>query len=201
MKRVNLDDLRQWCISAIEPPIRRVSVRHIIKQVLDSEADFIQWPKRGLLLWQGCVRESGKHHKYPSQLREQYRECCDETPNTLVNGPAIAAFTYAKGYRPFRSNGNGWDIYHIYNGKHPYVDRMSSLHGVKDGNHFTQAAGLIAAHPVAKALADEDAGFAWFLRAKAFSLFHYDPDHVFSDEVGDLGFTGVQSVEIVEEAQ
>lgn len=37
--------------------------------------------------------------------------------------------------------------------------------------------------------------FTWFLRARAFNLFGYDPDHVFSDGPHDeLGFAGMKCV-------
>ncbi len=52
----------------------------------------------------------------------------------------------------------------------------------------TQSAGLVAIHPIADAMADEFACFAWLLRAKAFEKFHYDPDGVFCKEVGKMGF-------------
>lgn len=51
---------------------------------------------------------------------------------------------------------------------------------MKDGQLFTEAAGLVALHPVADSLADECAYFAWWLRQQAYERFGFDPDRVFS---------------------
>ena len=50
---------------------------------------------------------------------------------------------------------------------------------MKDAALFTEAAGLVAAHPFADALADEVPYFAWLLRAEAYQRFGFDPDAVF----------------------
>jgi hypothetical protein len=42
--------------------------------------------------------------------------------------------------------------------------------------------GGFVVHPVAEALADEFAAFAWLLRCEAFTRFGFDPDGVFGDE-------------------
>jgi hypothetical protein len=47
---------------------------------------------------------------------------------------------------------------------------------------------LVAVHPVADALCDEYPAFTWFLRARAFQLFGYDPDRVFGAGHDTLGF-------------
>ncbi len=52
----------------------------------------------------------------------------------------------------------------------------------------TQAAGLVAIHPVAEALKDEYSCFAWLLRREAFLRFGYDPDMVFCGAVDGRGF-------------
>jgi len=65
---------------------------------------------------------------------------------------------------------------------------LLALHAVKDGKHFTQAAGLVAIHPVAEALKDEYFYVAWRLRHEAFLRFGYDPDRVFSERIDEYGF-------------
>jgi len=63
-----------------------------------------------------------------------------------------------------------------------------SFHAMKDVKHFTLAAGLVAKHPIAKALKDEYFYFAWQLRHEAFQRFGYDPDAVLSENVDEYGF-------------
>jgi hypothetical protein len=100
------------------------------------------------------------------------------------------AYTVAGGERPMRSNGRGWNIHHLYDGKFPYLNSVNPpLQAVKNGRHFTQSAGLIAVHPVADALADEFAVFAWRLRAESFNRFGYDPDRVFGGSYDEYGFS------------
>jgi hypothetical protein len=60
----------------------------------------------------------------------------------------------------------------------------------KDGRHFIQSAGLLAIHPVADALADEFAIFAWRLRAEAAVRFGYDPEGAFGEVPDECGFSG-----------
>ena len=62
------------------------------------------------------------------------------------------------------------------------------VHAVKDGKHFTQAARLVAIHPIAEALKDEYFYSAWVLRYEAFLRFNYDPDGVFSEKIEQNGF-------------
>jgi hypothetical protein len=50
----------------------------------------------------------------------------------------------------------------------------------KHGDHFTNSAGLIAAHPMLDAMCDEYPSIAWYLRARVFERFGYDPGQVFS---------------------
>lgn len=61
---------------------------------------------------------------------------------------------------------------------------------------FTQSAGLVAIHPIADALADEFAIFAWRLRAESFLRFGYDPEGVFSAVQDDFGFAGRGPVKV-----
>jgi len=105
-------------------------------------------------------------------------------PDTRSNGPAISAFLYAGGERPFRANSTKqWTIHHIYDSKFPVSQSGKNTHAVKDGSYFTHSAGLVAIHPVADALADEIPYFAWLLRYEAFLRFGFDPDNVFVDHI------------------
>ena len=74
-----------------------------------------------------------------------------------------------------------WSIHHVYDGKFPAPGRRTT-HAVKEGRYFTEAAGLVAIHPIADVLADEVPYFAWLLRREAFERFGFDPDDVFTSQ-------------------
>jgi hypothetical protein len=76
-------------------------------------------------------------------------------------------------------------VHHIYDGLHPAPGRRESVRAVTSGDYFTEAAGLVAVHPVADALASEVPSFAWFLREEAFRRFGFDPDGVFGPDVSE----------------
>jgi hypothetical protein len=67
----------------------------------------------------------------------------------------------------------------IYDGQLPRLGSLRSTRAVTHGQHLTQADRLLTVHPVAHALADEVASFAWLLRHEAFRRFGFDPDAVF----------------------
>jgi hypothetical protein len=168
-------------------------VRHVLHHVAGNLAEFVQWPLRAVLLWDGCDRcpqegKKQKYHRYPasiSQLAKAQKITLDSRPN----GPARAAFMFAGGVRPERfGSTNATTMHHIYSGKFPYSGRVKTLHAVKFHKHFTQSAGVVASHPVADALGDEYPFFAWLLRYEAFKRFGYDPDGVFSPQQDELGF-------------
>jgi hypothetical protein len=111
------------------------------------------------------------------------------TVDSRSNGPAVMAYRLAGGERPKRRDGKQcWNIHHLYDGRFPANDVGKTLHAVKDGKHFTQAAGLVAIHPIAHACAEEYFWFAWQLRREAFLRFGYDPDGVFSVRTDSMGF-------------
>ena len=155
--------------------------------------EFVKWPARAILLWAGCHRvpEPGmrqKYFKYPVAVKSIAKVATIRL-DTRANGPAIAAFLIAGGSRPARfGSSNAWSVHHLYSGKFPYPQRQATTHAARSPDHFTQSAGLIAAHPIADALADEYPFFSWFLRAHAFVRFRYDPDSVFSCVQDPLGF-------------
>lgn len=178
------------------------AVRHVLLHVAGHLGDFVQWPTRAVLLWQGCdrVRPTGKkqrYHRYPELIRTLARAKKIKL-DTRPNGPASAAFAFAGGVRPARfGSTNAWTMHHVYSGKFPYIGRNATLHAVKNSNHFTQSAGVVATHQVADALSDEYPCFAWLLRFEAFRRFGYDPDGVFSPTQDELGFIEGSKCEIV----
>ena len=145
--------------------------------------EFVKWPKEALLLWHGCSRDG--NHDYPKEISELLRQRKIYRRN-WSNDPAVHAFLLADGERPKRKHKSyGWNIHHLYFG----VGKHNCLHAVKDGRHFTQAAGVVAAHPIADALCEEDEDFTAMLRAESFKRFGYDPDCIFSSEPHDkFGF-------------
>ena len=152
----------------------------IVDRVWASRNAYLRWPKTGLLFMPGTART--KYHKYsPEQLA--MIKAAKLAADTRSNGPAIVVFLLAGGERPARANGREqWTIHHIYDGQYPAPGRSCSR-AVIAGHLFTEAAGLVAAHPIADALADEFAYFAWLLRAEAYERFALDPDGVFSATV------------------
>jgi len=163
------------------------SERRIISEVWEHKTEFIQWPAKAILLWPKCVRIPKGFHKYPEEINKELKsKGIKIDPRT--NGPAIMSFLLAGGQRPIRSNNQGWMIDHIYDGKFPWTTDGETMHAVKDGNHFTQSAGLVAIHPIAEALRDEYFYFSWLIRYESFLRFNYDPDMVFCNKIDELGF-------------
>jgi len=154
----------------------------IVKIVRDNLPAFISWPKRSLLLLPGVTRDA-RYHQYPTEVKQQLIKA-GITPDKRSNGPAICSFLLADGIRPVRETGKGWNIHHLYDGKFPYNNNPTTTHAVKDGRFFTEAAGLVALHPLADAMADEFADFAWWLRREAYDRFGFDPDGVFGERQG-----------------
>ncbi len=160
---------------------RRESPAHVLEvadQIWACRQLFICWPKRALLFMPGTTRV--RYHQYTDEQMWTLHEA-GINPDTRSNGPAIMAYLLAGGKRPERvSPGRKWSIHHIYDGKFPWPERASTTHSVRDGLCFTEAAGLVAVHPIADALADEVPYFAWLLRQEAFERFGFDPDIIFS---------------------
>ena len=158
----------------------------VSKLVWSQKEDFVRWPNRSYKFWQGVKRAKATGRKttytYPS---EQLKAITDAglIPRAWTNDPAIYAFKIAGGERPLRSDGKWeWSVHHIYDGKFPAIPGGASTHAVKDTDHFTEAAGLVAVHPIADALASEVPYFAWMLRFEAFCRFDgFDPDGVFAN--------------------
>ena len=152
-------------------------LREIVDRVWGQQNLYIRWPAKKLLFMRGAIRQ--KYHKYTEKQKQRLQRAAI-TPDGRSNGPAICAFKLAGGERPKRDSGpREWSIHHIYDGKFPAPGRPSTTRAVKDKRYFTQAAGLVAVHPIADALADEVPYFAWLLRAEAYKRFKFDPDGVF----------------------
>ena len=153
--------------------------RGVVSLVWDNREHFIRWPEKALLLWSGCVRT--KYHSYPKSIKDKMKDAGVKI-DSRSNGPAVMAYNYAGGERPPKRSTptEGWNIHHIYDGKHPWPGSSGTLHAVKDGEHFTQSAGLVAIHPIADALAKEYFHFSWLLRRESYLRFSYDPDDVLS---------------------
>jgi hypothetical protein len=185
MKPIDPDNLDEWFNSEAKQ-IESESFRNILQQVVGNLDEFVKWPSRAVLLWEGCVKQN--YHEYPTSLRERSRKMGIPLDGRS-NGPAIVAFMLAGGKRPARCGRSwSWSIHHIYSGLFPHIDGAITTHAVRDGKHFTQSAGLIAAHPIADALCDEFECFSWYIRAKSYKLFKYDPDRVFSRKQNEVGF-------------
>lgn len=197
----DIEDLQGW----FERELQQVATsaeRNVLSAVSANLDDFVKWPSHAVLLWRGCDRvpEEGKRQKYflYPEIIKKIAKTKQVRLDSRPNGPAIAAFQVAGGVRPERfGSSNSWSIHHLYSGKFPYLDRMGTTHAAKQGLHFTQSAGLVAAHPVADALVDEFPFFAWFLRAHAFLLYGYDPDSVFCDNISEFGFASGFSCEVI----
>lgn len=196
----HLEHLDRWFASEADG-LPDGAERRVLLDVATALDSFVKFPRRALLLWDGCDRVAlppakQKYHQYPEELKRLSKEhlvYLDGRPN----GPAIAAFLFAGGERPARyGSSNSWSVHHLYSGKFPYVGRRDTTHAAKSGSHFTQSAGLVAVHPIADALVDEFPPFTWLLRARAFLLFGYDPDGVFGERT-DGGFSAGRSSDVI----
>lgn len=188
---LNRKNLLGWFkneISDIEPHLQEITLK--IFQDLNYLCNF---PDKALLLWASCDRKPSskgkqRYHLYPDIIKEQAKRKNIKLDGR-GNGPAIAAFEFAGGQRPERyGSNNKRTVHHLYSGKFPYMSKNITLHATKNNLHFTQAAGLVALHPITDALADESPAFTWFLRYKAYKKFGYDPDRVFSEKIDKWGF-------------
>ena len=187
MQPCRLDHLPGW-VEAEVASIPEQAHRRVILEANANLDSFVKWPERTELLWSSCDRRV-KYHRYPETLKALFRERGIQADGRS-NGPAVVAYRVAGGERPKRNGSNEWSIHHIYDEKFPYPSKTASMRAVMGARHFTQSAGLVAVHPVADALADEFAIFAWRLRAESFLRFGYDPDGAFTGAPDEYGFAG-----------
>jgi hypothetical protein len=201
LEPIDSTNIARWYVRETAK-IESDAVRHVLHHVGGHLADFVQWPTRAVLLWEGCDRippagKRQKYHRYPEPISALAKPQGIQL-DTRPNGPARAAFLFAGGVRPERfGSTNASTMHHVYSGKFPYIGRAVTAHAVKLPKHFTQSAGVVATHPVADALSDEYPFFAWLLRFEAFQRFGYDPDGVFSSRQDDLGFAEGHKCEAV----
>jgi hypothetical protein len=156
----------------------------IAKEVWAAKEEFVRWPKRELLFWPGLKRHPNGQRKDCYSYSPQQRAMLEKAgirEDARNNGPAILAFQLAEGERPSRTDVPKfhWSVHHIYDGRFPASQGSFVRHAMREGEHFTQSAGLVAVHPIADGLAGDCAYFAWLLRYEAFLRFGYDPDKVF----------------------
>ena len=201
LEPIELSNVEQWFVRETTQ-IESEAVRQVLHHVATHLPDFVEWPKRAVLLWEGCDRckpedKKQKYHTYPQAIRtlaKQKNINLDSRPN----GPAIAAFMFAGGVRLRRfGSTNATTMHHVYSGKFPYINRANTTHAAKLGKHFSQSAGVIATHPVADALCDEYPFFTWLLRYESFRRFGYDPDGAFSSQQDALGFAEGHGCEVM----
>src|ERR1700728_4619655 len=104
MQPCNLKDLSSWVESEVlSVPVE--SHRRVILEVGRNLNDFVNWPERAELLWQGCDR-TVDYHKFPDSLKRLFSER-KLKGDSRSNGPAIGAFLAAGGHRPTRGSGKG----------------------------------------------------------------------------------------------
>ena len=71
----DLEDMRAWVDHELDS-ITSPATRSVVETVCDSMADFVQFPARAILLWNGCDRippkgSRQKYHKYPYEIRQR----------------------------------------------------------------------------------------------------------------------------------
>ena len=175
--------------------------RHVLQIVGEHLNDFVQFPKRALLLWQDCDRkkppgEKQRYHQYPVMIRELAKR---KAGSSWIREQMVLQglhFSLPVGFvlRDMAARMIGLHIT-CTQANSRYLNRVATTHAVKFGCHFTQSAGVITAHPIADAMCDEFPFFAWLLRAESFRRSGYLSRWlVFSVSQGELGFaTGFTS--------
>jgi len=163
------------------------SRNRIANEIWSDKDSFIRWPNRSLLFWSGLVRHPNGKRKDCYEFSVKHKALLKRASleeDARNNGPAILAFRLAGGDRPTRTDfpRHHWSIHHIYDGRFSAKKGKSVLHAARDGNHFTQSAGLVALHPLADGLVGDCSYFAWLLRYEAFKRFDYDPDGIFNEQ-------------------
>ncbi len=146
---------------------------------------YIRWPRRQRLLLDAVTRHPDGNnpncYTYPPELAAEI-VAAGLLIDARNNGPAILAFQLAGGERPRRPYPStwAWTIHHIYDGQHPRLNQEFVPRAVADGRLFTEAAGLVAVHPLADYVGMNVPLLAWLLRSEAFRRFNFDPMGVFN---------------------
>ena len=191
------DKLEDWIQSEFDACKLSKHETVLLKELVGRVHSFVKFADRPLLLWDGCTRRPGCR-TYPAAIKARAK-AQGVSLDPRSNGPAIAAFLLSGGERPRRyGSSNWWTIHHIYSGKFPASTDVEAIRAVSSKKHMTQAAGLVAIHPIADQACDEYPFFAWYLRAMAFQKFCYDPEKVFCEKIDSLGFAdGSEPCEVV----
>ena len=192
-----LDALEDWIRSEFDACQLSKHEAIVLGELVANVDEFVKWPARPLLLWEGCTRKD-KYHRYPEAIKVKAKAAGVHL-DTRTNGPAIVAYLLAGGQRPKRyGSNNGWSIHHLYSGKFPATPGSDVTRAAQSEKHMTQAAGLVAIHPIADQACDEYPFFSWYLRAMSFNKFQYDPTGSFSGSADSFGFAaGAASCEVV----
>ena len=101
--------------------------KEILLDIWRDREEFIRWPRSPLLLWPGATKIKSGFHDYPDSVLEIIKGA-GITVDARSNGPAVMEYLLAKGERPERVDGKGWDIHHIYDGEFPLDDLYVPLH-------------------------------------------------------------------------
>lgn len=150
------------------------SEAHVVDEVFSNINDFVKFPHLRHT-WMKTVRRSV--HKFDFAQMNCLRNA-GLPRDGRSNGPAILGFQLCGGTRPVKADGHGWHVHHLYDGRFPFPGKTKSLRAVENPDYFTDSAGLVAAHPIANALATDIPYFTWRLRAMAYERFGFDPDGV-----------------------
>lgn len=142
----------------------------------ENRREYFSWPVYNLLLWKGCI--VNKEHNYPKYMIKMFR-AFKVGVDRKSNGPARMSFLMAGGCINYTCGGGIWEIHHIYDGQHPRAEGRRVTRAVNDGRYFTEAAGLVACHPLAHKAAHVFAYVALNLRYESYKRFGFNPDHIF----------------------
>jgi hypothetical protein len=144
----------------------------VAEYIWQNKDQFFCWPVIPLLLLPEVTRPGRGHHSYSDELRETFGKF--KIPiDSKSNGPAVMSYLLSGGEMRFTSHDKLWEIHHIYNRDFSFNGEI--LDAVHCGNHFTDSAGLVAAHPVAHKAAHTFAYIARRLWQEANERYEYNP--------------------------
>ncbi len=139
LEPIDPSDIEGWFVRETVQ-VESEPVRHVLHHVAGHLADFVQWPQRVVLLWDGCDRcpptgKKQKYHRYPESI-SKLAKTQKITLASRPNGPARAAFMFAGGLRPERfGSTNAYTMHHVYSGKFPYIEQTRTVQKSKTGRH------------------------------------------------------------------
>ncbi len=153
------------------------------QQVLSADAEANEDTMLEQMLPPRRAIPTGHQQRFKELLAaEQAARPADPVPSHY----AAAAFRFAGGTIPQMPYAGGWSLRHLYDGtfdhydeEHFYGAGQQRINALQDHRHFTQAAGMVAVHPVVNQLWPIYPWIVYTLRARAAVTLHYDPDRVF----------------------